>query len=105
MLQSETLSFLSRPQVNPVCATVTTSSPGIGKETTSAVLRITETCKAFSYSLHSVKDAIGLYSRRFGTGTLAHVQFAIVGMKGRSITLFVTATWEPIIMRHSSLAK
>ena len=105
MLQSETLSFLSHPQVNPVCATVTTSSPGIGKETTSAVLRITETCKAFSYSFHSVKDAIGLSSRRFGTGTLAHVQFAIVGMKGRSMTLFVTATWEPMIMRHFSLAK
>lgn len=100
MLQAQTLSFLSRPQVNPVCTTVTTSSPGIGKETTSAVLRITETCKAFSYSLHSVKDAISLYSRRFGTGKLAHVQFAFVGMKGRSITLFVTAMWEPIVMRR-----
>ena len=104
-LQSQTLSILPIPQINPTCSTGTTSSPRVGKETRNAVLRITETCKAFSYSFHSAKDAIGLYSRRFGTGTLAHVQFAIVGVKRRSMTLFVTATWEPMIMRHFYLAK
>jgi Baseplate J-like protein len=104
-LQSQTLSVLPIPQINPTCSTVTTSTPGVGKETTSAVVRISETCKAFSYSLKSVKDAISLYNRRFGSGKLAHVQFAIVGMKGRSITLFVTAIWEPIAVRHYYLVK
>ncbi len=104
-LQSQTLSLLPIPQINPTCSPVTTSSPGVGKETLNAVLRITETCKAFSYRFSSVKDAIRNYSRRFETGQLAHVQFAFVGMKGRSITLFVTATWEPIVMRHYYLVK
>jgi Baseplate J-like protein len=99
MLQSETLSLLSRPQVNPTCTTVTSSSPSIGKETTSAVLRITETCKAFSYRLTSVNDAVSLYSRHFGKGKVTHVQFAVVGIKGSSITFFVTAQWEPNVVR------
>ncbi len=104
-LQTQTLSILPIPQLNPTCSTVTTSSPGVGKETLNAVLWITETCKAFSYSLKSVKGAVSLFSRRFGAGKLAHVQFAIVGMKGTVLTLFVTATWEPIVMRRYYLVK
>ncbi len=99
-LQTETLSVLPRPQLNPTCITATTSTPSVGKETMSAVLRITETCSAFSYSLQSVKDAISTYSRRFGTGKLTHVQFSVVGIKETVISLFVTAQWEPIVMRH-----
>jgi hypothetical protein len=104
-LQSQTLSILPIPRINPTCSTITTSSSGVGKETLNAVLRITETCKAFSYRISSVKDAVSLYSRRFGKGTLARVQFAIVGMKGLDINLFVTATWEPIAVRHYYLVK
>src|SRR5947209_9202481 len=74
-LQAQTLSILPNPQINPTCSTVTTSTPSVGKETISAVLRIKETCKAFSYHISSVKNAISTYSRRFGNGTLAHVQF------------------------------
>jgi len=99
-LQAETLSMLSYPQLNPLCTTATISSPSVGKETMSAVLRITEICSAFSYSLTSVKDAISTYSRRFGTGKLTHVQFSVVGIKGVVITLFVTAQWEPVVMHH-----
>ena len=99
-LQSQTLSSLPTPQLNPTCSTVTTSTPQVGKETLNAVLRITETCKAFSYHMSSVKDAIRTYSRRFGTGKLAHVQFAIMGMKGTVISLFVTAQFIPTTMRH-----
>ena len=99
-LQVQTLSLLSIPQLNPACSTVTTSTPRVGKETRNAVLRITETCKAFSYRMSSVKDAIRTYSRRFGTGILAHVQFSVVGIKGVLLTIYVTATLTPAAMRH-----
>lgn len=99
-LQSQTLSTLPNPQLNPTCTTVTTSTPSVGKVTVNAVLRITETCKALSYTVSSVKDAISLYSKHFGTGTLTHIQFSIVGVKEVVITLFVTAQWNPIIVRH-----
>jgi len=99
MLQTQTLSVLPTPQLNPTCSTVTTSSPSIGKETLNAVLRITETCKAFSYRLSSVKDAIRIYSRRFGT--LTHVQFTLVGIKGVLMTIYVTATLNPPAMRDT----
>jgi len=98
-LQSETLSVLPIPQINPTCSTVTTSSPRVGKETLNAVLRITETCKAFSYRMSSVKDAIRTYSRRFGT--LTHVQFTLVGIKGVLMTIYVTATLNPPAMRDT----
>jgi hypothetical protein len=99
-LRLQTLSTLPNPQLNPTCTTVTTSTPSVGKETLNAVLRITETCKALSYTVSSVKGAISLYSKHFGTGTLTHVQFSIVGVKEVVITLFVTAHWNPIIVRH-----
>lgn len=99
-LQVQTLSLLSYPQLNPTCITVTISSPSVGRETTSAVLRITETCKAFSYRLKSVNDAISIYSRRFGKGKLTHVQFFIVGIKSQLISLIVTAQWESAIVRR-----
>ena len=107
-LQVQTLSMLPNPQLNPTCTTITTSSPGVGKETTNAVLRITETCKAFSYTIASVKDAISVYSRHFGTGTLTHVQFSVVGItvkKRVAISLFVTAKWNPIVVRRFSTGK
>src|SRR5258708_4502218 len=81
--------LLPTPQLNPTCSTVSTSSPQVGKETLNAVLRITETCKAFSYRISSVKDAIHTYSRRFGT--LTRVQFTIVGIKGVLLMIYVTA--------------
>lgn len=99
-LQAQTLSMLPIPQLNPACSTATTSTPSVGKETLHAVLRITETCKAFSYSISSVKDAVSTYSRHFGKGKLTHVQFAIVGMKGTVISLFVTAQFIPIAVRR-----
>lgn len=102
-LQAQTLSLLSHPQLNPTCTTVTTSSVSVGKETTSALLTLKESCKAFSYAVASVKDAVNLYSKHFGTGTLTNVQFSIVGIrekKGVVITLFVTATWNPIVVRR-----
>jgi hypothetical protein len=100
-LQAQTLSTLPHPQLNTTCTTVTTSTPGIGKETVKAVLNITETCKALTFSVSSAKDRIRLYSRRhFGNGTLTHVQFNIVGVKAMVITLFVTAQWNPVIVRH-----
>jgi hypothetical protein len=99
-LQAQTLSTLSHPQINPSCTTVTTSTPGVGKETVKADLSITETCQALSFSVSSAKDGISLYSKRFGTGTLTHVQFSIMGVKNMVITLFVTAQWNPVIVRH-----
>ncbi len=99
-LQAQTLVAHPNPQLNPICTTVTTSTPGVGKETVNAVLSITETCKALSYSVSSAKDSISLYSKHFGTGTLMHVQFSIVGVKNMVITLFVTAQWNPISVRH-----
>jgi Baseplate J-like protein len=99
-LQAQTLSTLRNPQLNPTCSTVTASTPGVGKETVNAAIRLTETCKALSYSVSSAKDAISIYSKRFGTGTLTHIQFSVVGVKAVFITLFVTAQWNPIIVRH-----
>lgn len=99
-IHAQTLALLPNPQLNSACATVTAASPGIGRKAASSVIKITETCKAFSYHLKSVNDAVSLYSRRFGSGKLAHVQFAIVGMKGTVINLFITATWEPIVIRR-----
>ncbi len=99
MLQAQTLSLLPTPQLNPTCSTVSTSSPQVGKETLNAVLRITETCKAFSYRISSVKDAIHTYSRRFGT--LTRVQFTIVGIKGVLLMIYVTATLNPPTMRDT----
>jgi len=102
-LQAQTLSTLSNPQLYPSCSTVTASTPGVGKGTLNAAIRITETCKALSYSVSLAKDAISKYRKRFGTGTLTHVQFSIVGVtakKGVVISLFVTAIWNPIVVRH-----
>ena len=99
-LQVQTLSTLSQLRLNPTCTTVTVSTPSVGKETVNAVISITETCRALSYSVSSAKDGISLYSKHFGTGTLTHVQFSVVGVKAVFITLFVTAQWNPIIVRH-----
>jgi hypothetical protein len=101
VLQAQTFATLRNPKLNPTCTTVTTSTPGVGKETVKAVLWITETCKAISYSVSSAKDSIYRYSRKhFGMGTLTHVLFSIVGVKNMVITLFVTAQWNPVIVRH-----
>lgn len=102
-LQAQTLSLLSHPQLNPICTTVTTSTPSIGKEAISALLTLIETCKAFSYNIASVKDAVSTHSRNFGTGTLTNVQFSVVGVtekKGVVIMLYVTASWNPNVVRH-----
>jgi hypothetical protein len=107
-LQSQTLSVLPIPQLNPTCSTVTTSTPRVGKETFKAVLRITETCKADSYSVNSIAHAIATYSTRFGKGTLTHIQFFVVGAterKGVSIVVYVVAQWHPLLVRHFSTGK
>ncbi len=99
-LQAQTLATLRNPKLNPTCTTVTTSIQGVGKETVKAVLSVTETCKATSYSVSAVKDSIYRYSKHFGTGTLTHAQFSIVGVKNMVIMLFVTAQWNPVSVRH-----
>jgi hypothetical protein len=101
-LQASTLSILPNPQLNPHCSTTTTSSPNVGKETTSAQLMIVETCKAESYSVSSVVHAITTYSKWFGKGTLTHAQFFIVGVSEKKvvvITLYVVGRWNPFIAR------
>jgi hypothetical protein len=101
VLQAQTFATLPYPQINATCTTVTTSIPGVGKETVNAVISLMETCKAISFSVSSAKDRISLYSRKhFGTGTLTHVQFSIVGVKNMIITLFVTEQWNPVTTRH-----
>ena len=102
-LQTRALSLLPPPQFHPSCAPATTSEPAVGKETMSALLTIVETCKAFSYSVSSVAHTITTYSKRFGTGTLTHVQVVAVGVsqrKGVSITLYVVGQWHPLVVRR-----
>jgi hypothetical protein len=102
-LQGQTLSFLPNPRLNPTCSTVTTSSPSVGKETTSALLTIIETCSAFSYNEKSVAQAITTYNTRFGKGTLTHMQLFVVGVsqrKGVLITLYVVGRWYPLLVRR-----
>jgi hypothetical protein len=97
-LRAETLSLLPLPQLNPTCSPVTTSSPGVGKEATSVVLIIVETCSASSYSVATVSHTITTYSKQFGKGTLTHVQFFVVGVmekKGVIVTLYVLGRWHP----------
>src|SRR5258708_13845848 len=99
MLQTQTLSLLPTPQLNPTRSTVSTSSPQAAKDTLNAVLPITQTCKPFSYRSTSVKDAIHTFSRRFGT--LTRVQFTIVGIKGVLLMIYVTATLNAPTMRDT----
>jgi hypothetical protein len=102
-LQSQTLSLLPAPHLNPSCSTTTSSSPSVGRETPSARLTAVETCTADSYRVTSVAHAITTYSKRFGKGTLTHVQAFVVGVtakKGVSITLYVVGRWHPFVMRR-----
>jgi hypothetical protein len=99
-LQTQALSLLPNPRLNPRCSPVTHASPNVGKETVSATLTLIETCSADSYSVSSVSHAITIYSRRFGKGILSKVQFFIVDVtegKGVSIMLYVVAHWNPSI--------
>ena len=104
-LQRATLSFLPTPQLNPQCVTTTQSSPGVGKEATSAKLTIVETCKADSYSVPSVVHAITTYSKHFGKGTITHMQFFVVGVKNEVILLYVVGRFVPFEARHSWAGK
>ena len=102
-LQTRALSLLPPPQLNPLCSTTTSSSPSVGKETPSAQLTVVETCKADSYRVASVAHALTTYSKRFGKGTLTHVQVVVVGVsqrEGVSITLYVVAQWHALIVRR-----
>ena len=102
-LDASTLSLLPNPRLTHHCSTATTSSPSVGKETQSAVLTLIETCSADSYSVTAASQAITTFSRRFGKGTLTHVQFFVVGVsqsKEVSIRLYVVAQWHPFAMRH-----
>lgn len=101
-LQTQALSLLPNPRLNPHCFPVTYSSPNAGKETTSAQLTIIETCKADSYSVATVSHAITTYSKQFGKGTLTHAQFFLVGVSEKRrvmITLYVVGRWHPFVMR------
>ncbi len=101
-LQTQALSLLSNPRLNPHCSTVTHSEPTAGKETTSALLTIIETCKADSYSEKSLIHTITTYSKQFGKGTLTHAQFFLVSVtekKGVEISLYVVGQWHPFVMR------
>ena len=103
MLQGQILSVLPLPHLSPVCSPTVTSSPGVGKETTSGKLTIVETCSAVSYSVPSVAHAITTYSNRFGKGTLRKVQLFLVGVtekKGVILTLYVVGQWSPLVVRH-----
>jgi hypothetical protein len=99
-LQSQTLSLLPIPQLTPHCVTGTHASPSVGKETMSARLTIVETCKAFSYSVPSVVQAITTYSKHFGKGTVTHIQFFVVDVKNEVVLLYVTGRWNPFVMRQ-----
>ncbi|HEX6479575.1 MAG TPA: baseplate J/gp47 family protein [Ktedonobacteraceae bacterium] len=99
-LQSQTLSILPDPRLNPSCSTVTASSPRVGKETKTATVTIAETCKADSYSEQSVIHAISTYSKRFGKGTLTHMQLFEVSIKKQAVLLYVTGQWEPFESRR-----
>lgn len=101
-LQTSTLSLLPKPQLSPHCSPAIHSEPAVGKETQSAQLTIIETCSAASYYASSVAQAITAYSRKFGKGTLAHVQCFVVGSaekKGVTLTLYVVGRWYPFVMR------
>jgi hypothetical protein len=100
MLQAKTLSVLPTPQLNPTCSSVTTSSPGVGKEVTSAVLTIVEACSASSYNKTSVVHAITTYSKHFGKGTITHSEFFVVGVKNEVVLLYVVGRFVPFESRH-----
>lgn len=104
-LQSQALSHLPTPQFAPHCSTKTHSVPSVGAETTSALLTLTETCRADSYSLTSVSHAITTYSKRFGHGTLSHIQVFVVGVKNEEVSLYVVGQWRPLHIRRYWMGK
>lgn len=108
MLQSQTLSILPSPQLNPHCSTVTHSSPGVGKETKSGQLTIVETCSADSYSETVAAQAITTESRKYGKGILTHVHYVVVGIsekRGVAVSLYVEGLWQPFMMRRNWTGK
>src|SRR5207237_169352 len=108
VLQAQVLSRLPTPLLTPQCSATVTSSPRAGTETTSAQLTISETCNAASYSEQTVGQAITAYSRKFGKGTLTHMQFFVVGVRenrGVAIMLYVVGRWQPLEIRHTWTGK
>jgi hypothetical protein len=102
-LQTQALSLLPPPQLNPLCSTTTTSEPAVGKETTSAQLTVVETCTADSYRVSAIAHVITTYSKHFGKGILTKAQFFVVGItekKGVILTLYVVGRWTPFFPRR-----
>lgn len=99
--QQALLLFGTSLVLDPTCHTNVLSNKAVGQPTTSADVTITSTCQAFSYKRQSVTTAIAAYQKHFGTGTLSHVQFQVVGgAKGGSIHLYVTATFTPMVVHQ-----
>ncbi len=102
-LQNQTIALFRTPAVlNPTCSSVSISYPAIGKVTRTAVVTVTETCQAISYSMTTVKDAITAYAKRFGRGRLTNVDYTIVGVMRSQIKLYITAQWYPFVVRYIS---
>lgn len=100
-VQQQALSLFTTSSVlDPTCATSVRSNRAIGQRTKTALVTFTVTCKAISYSLKSTFTAIDIYKKNLGVGTLTHVIYQIVGVEKGVIRLYVTAMWNPMLVRH-----
>ena len=93
--------FSSSVALSPTCTPIISATPTIGQRATTVSVTATVSCTATSYHPQSVLNAIDAYRSQFGPGTWSNIAYQVITVgKNKRITLFVTATWHPIIARH-----
>ncbi|HJT57401.1 MAG TPA: baseplate J/gp47 family protein [Ktedonobacteraceae bacterium] len=89
--------FPTRRLVALRCASKVVAMPGIGQKATSAQVSVTATCTALTFHLQAVLQAVRGQSARRGSGRISDVNYQVVGVSGKRVSLYITALWHPLL--------
>lgn len=87
--------------LSPNCTPTIAAMPPSGQKATIVHITATVSCTAVSYTPTRVLNAIYAYSSRFGKGSLTNIAYQAIAIdRKKRITFFVTAQWNPTVVRH-----
>lgn len=87
--------------LSPTCTPTIAAIPPVGQRAEQVRITATVACTAVSYPPTRVLNATRAYSNRIGKGSLTNIAYQVIAIdKERRITFFVTAQWNPIVVRH-----
>ena len=86
----------------PTCVPSVAAIPPVGQKAVTFTVTATVKCTAVSYYPLSVLNTIQAYSGRFGPGTWSNIAYQVIAVdqQTRSVTLYATGNWHPIIVRR-----